>query len=119
MRIFIISILFVFTGCGFIDDGLFLEDDEYEEKIDSESIDLDAMSIYGRSGYGRGGGGSYSYGSYGRRGFRRAGNQSVVVAGQNIPKVIIGSETDNAETESPKKVTQYSNENHQLYKRYR
>ena len=72
MRFFTIFLLFVFTGCGFLDEDIFLDDEAYEKKIGSESIELDAMSIHGQGSlgsYGFGCGGSYSFSHGSRYGF--------------------------------------------------
>lgn len=60
MRFFTIVLLFVCTGCGFLDDDFLLDDEEYEEKTKREFLGFGGMSIYGRGGcdWGRGYGGS-------------------------------------------------------------
>ena len=81
MRFFSIFLLFVCTGCGFLDDDFLLDDEEYEKKIDSESFDFDAMSIYGSGGGSYGYGGSSGY-HYGRRTRKNVVRSSVNIAGK-------------------------------------
>ncbi len=62
MRFFTLFISFtLMAGCAFLDDDVFLEDEEYDDTFDSE-LEF-GTAIAGQRGYGTGGYGSYHFGS--------------------------------------------------------